>query len=410
MANPPVQQGRERMKVLQVHNFYRSTAPSGEDAVAVSERRLLEANGIEVIAYEKFNDEIDYSSLYKKLRLAVNTVWSRLTCREVAALIRRERPDVAHVHSLHPQISPSVYTACQQMGVPVVHTLHNYRYICPGALLQRDGKPCEDCVGRWPLNALRFRCYRNSLAATGALAGMLCYNRVRGTLANRVNRYIALTEFAKARLVAGGLPTERIEIKPNFIAQAPAVAKERGNYAVFVGRLSEEKGVKTLLAAWQHVEGLPLKIAGDGQLRPELESLARELQLDVEFLGGLTRAEVLNLVGRALLQIVPSEWYEGFPNVILEAYACGTPVVASRIGSLAEVVSDGETGFHFEAGNAADLASKVNMLATDRQMAQRMGNRARELFMEKYTPAQNFQMLMGIYERAREDFETRRRV
>ncbi|HTP67249.1 MAG TPA: glycosyltransferase family 4 protein [Geobacteraceae bacterium] len=397
------------MKVLFIHNHYRTSSPSGEDSVARNERKLLEDNGIDVISYEKFNDAIDDSSMIKKLRLAIDTVWSQQTYQEVVALIKRERPDIAHVHSLHPQVSPSVYSACQRMGVPVVHTLHNYRYICPGALLMRAGKPCEECVGRVPLKALLYRCYRNSLGATGALVGMLCYNRLRKTFYNRVNRYITLTEFAKSRLMAGGLPAERIEIKPNFLAQSPAAVNERGNYAVFVGRLSEEKGVKTLCAAWPLVKGLPLKIAGDGPLRQELEALARDRQLVVEFLGALPREKVLKLVAGAVLQVVPSECYEGFPNVILEAYACATPVVASRIGSLAEIVLDGCTGLHFEAGNTDDLARKVNMLAADRELALRMGKRARGLFMEKYTPERNFNMLMGIYQRAREDFERRRR-
>jgi glycosyltransferase involved in cell wall biosynthesis len=377
--------------------------------VAANERKLLEDNGVEIENYEKFNDDIDESTVYKRIILGIESAWSKYTYNELKNIIKYVHPDIAHIHSIHPQISPSAYAACQEMGVPVVHTLHNYRYLCPGALLQRDGRPCEDCVGRWPLKALRYKCYRGSLAATWALVWMISYNRWRGTFEKDVNRYIALTKFAANRLIAGGLPADRIEVKPNFLPNAPVMSKNRANYAVYVGRLSEEKGIRTLLAAWQVVSGLPLKVLGDGPLRASMEIKAKKERINVEFLGSLERKEVLSVGGRALLQIVPSECYEGFPMVILEALACGTPVVASRIGSLEEIISDGETGLHFEVGDPKDLAMKVNILLSNHELAEKLGNRAREIFLQKYTPEQNFKMLMGIYERAKEDFRLRSR-
>jgi glycosyltransferase involved in cell wall biosynthesis len=393
------------LKVLFIHNNYRTTAPSGEDAVALNERSLLENNGINVVVYEKFNDDVDDSTFFKKVCLGFNYAWSRDTYYETLHLIRNARPDVAHIHSIFPLISPSVYAACQDVGVPVVHTLHNYRYICPGALLQRDGRPCEECVGRQPLSALRYRCYRGSLTATGSIAWMICYNRLRGTFAKDVNCYIALTEFAKSRLVAGGLPTNRIEVKPNFLPAIPSLSSQRGRYAVYVGRLSKEKGVETLLSAWRLISELPLKVLGDGSLRDELMSKAIEQDVNIEFMGAMSRDQVLSVVGSAFLQIVPSECYEGFPMVILEAYACGTPVIGSRIGSLAEVIHDGETGLHFKAGNAADLAGKVRILIANPALAAKMGQNARKVFEQKYTAERNFELLMGIYERACEDFD-----
>ncbi|MEI6825225.1 MAG: glycosyltransferase family 4 protein [Desulfuromonadales bacterium] len=397
------------MKIFFVHNSYRSSAPSGEDIVAGNERKLLEDNGMEVIAYEKYNDDIDDSTIRNKVRLAVNTVWSRKNYEEALKLLQKVKPDLAHVHSLHPQISPSIYSACHRAGVPVVHTLHNYRYICPGALLLREGKPCEDCVGRLPVNALRYRCYRGSLAATGALFAMIGFNRFRGTFTGEVNRYISLTEFAKSRMVAGGFPEEMIEVKPNFLSPVQIHSGVKERHAVYVGRLTAEKGVRTLIAAWKFVNDFPLKVVGDGALREELEIYVRENALNVEFVGTQTRERVLEMVGSSFMQIVPSECYEGFPMAVLEAYACGTPVLASRIGSLSEVVQNGVTGLFFEAGNPGDLARMVNELGSNPELASRLGNRARELFIEKYTPEQNFQMLMGIYQRAREDFENRRK-
>lgn len=396
------------MKVLFIHNHYRTSAPSGEDAVARNERAMLEENGMAVTSFEKFNDDIDDSSLVKKFRLGLNYAWSQRTYDELKLLLKKVKPDIAHIHSVYPQISPSAYDACQESGVPVVHTLHNFRYFCPGALLLRDGKPCEECLGRLPLNALRYRCYRGSFPATASLVWMICYNNWRGAFAKLVNRYVALTEFAASRLIAGGLPADRIEVKPNFLPVVPSVNQKREKYAVYVGRFTQEKGVSTLIAAWSYVSGLPLKIIGDGVLRDELEQQTRMAGIEVVFMGALPQKEVLEIVSSAYLQVVPSECYEGFPMVILEAYACATPVVASRIGSLAEVVIDGYTGLHFEPGNPRELADKVNLLVANPEFATRMGARAREIFLKKYTREQNFKSLMGIYQRARDDFEMRR--
>jgi glycosyltransferase involved in cell wall biosynthesis len=388
------------VRVLFIHNNYRTSAPSGEDTVARNERKLLEDNGVEIVDYQKFNDDIDESTLLSRVRLALNSVWSRTAYREISELIKRTRPDVAHVHSVHPQISPAVYAACKKGGVPVVHTLHNYRYICPGALLLRDGKPCEKCVGRWPLGALRHRCYHGSLAASAALVAMICFHRLRGSFSGEVDRYIALTEFAKARLVAGGFPEEKIEVKPNCSAPICLNPEPRERHAVYVGRLTAEKGVRTLIAAWALVTELPLKVIGDGALRPVLEAFVREHRLEVEFLGSQPRETVLELIGRSTLQIIPSECYEGFPMAVLEAYACGTPVLASRIGGLAEVVREGVTGLFFEPGNVTELAGQVNRLGSNPRRAALLGSGGRALFQERYTQERNFQQLMAIYRRA----------
>lgn len=394
-------------KILFIHNFYRSSAPSGEDTVAINERYLLEQNGIEVTSFVRHNDDLDSSSLLNRISLAVDCIYSLQVYSEIQVLLDKVQPDIAHIHSLHPQISPSVYAACQDRGVPVVHTLHNYRYICPGALLLRNGVPCEECVNRLPFKALRNRCYRDSLTATGAVALMIAYNRMAGSF-KIVDRYIALTAFAKSRFVAGGFPADRIDVKPNYLPSPPVLEKKRGNHAVYVGRLSEEKGLGTLIKAWRSVGGLPLKVLGDGPLRPALERQTKELKLDIEFMGSRSRDEVLAVVGNALFQLVPSVCYEGFPMVVLEAFASGTPVIASRIGSLAEIVHDGETGLHFEAGNPADLARKASRLASSPDLVGRMGAKARSIFEQNYTAEQSFRMLMEIYEHASESFRKRK--
>lgn len=390
------------MKILLAHNYYRSSAPSGEDAVFRGERALLERAGHEIIPFERHNDDIDESTLRRRSALALNGAWSRQSYDDIAELIRRHRPDVAHFHNTFPLISPSAYAACQDNGVPVVQTLHNYRLICANALLLRDGKPCEACVGTTLLPALRYRCYRGSLPATGAIVWMLARNRWNGTYSRLVNRYIALTQFAADRLVAGGLPPDRMIVKPNFLNLPRVAAEERESFALYVGRLSEEKGVRTLLDAWRAVRSVPLKILGDGPLHAELADTVMRHGLKVELLGQRSKDEVLRLVRQSAFQIVPSEWYEGFPMVILEAYASGTPVVASDIGSLAEIVEHERTGLLFRPGDAEDLARKIEALATS-ALRLEYGRAAQAVFEQKYTAERNLSMLMDIYRQAQED-------
>ncbi len=396
------------MRILLAHNAYRSGAPSGEDAVFRNERSLLESHGHEVATYERYNDDIDEWGFANKLRLALSGAWSRKSYADVSSKIAEFRPDVAHFHNTFPLISPSAYGACQDRGVPVVQTLHNYRLICAGALLQRNGKPCEDCVGRSLLPALVHRCYRNSLAATGALVWMLARNRWHKSYETLVNRYIALTEFSANRLIAGGLPGERIMVKPNLIPSPPEPGPGDGDYAAYIGRLSSEKGVRTLFEAWQAMGDFPLKIAGGGDLQGDLVRLAAEKNLPVEFLGLKSREDVLDIIGRAKFIVIPSEWYEGFPMVTLEAYACGTPIVASRIGSLAEIVRDGQTGLTFTAGDARDLSRKLSFLLRNPELLLEYRKNARALFDDQFNEERNYHMLMDIYRAAMDDFHQRR--
>jgi glycosyltransferase involved in cell wall biosynthesis len=384
------------MKILLVHNFYRSSAPSGEDTAFGNERALLAAHGFEVSCYERRNDDIDDTGFVKRVRLALESAWSKRTYVALRSLLRQTRPDVAHFHNTFPQITPSGWAACRDAGVPVVQTLHNFRFICPQAMLLRHGRPCELCLKGSLLPALCYRCYRSSFSATLAQVYGLVYNRWRDSYGRYVSRYITLTRFAADKMVEGGLPARRITTLANSLAEPPQPGAGDGGFALYVGRLGPEKGMPVLLKAWRGIP-TPLRIVGDGPLRAELESMAHCQGLAVEFLGLLPQKEVMRLVGQALFQVVPSECYEGFPFVVLEAMACGTPVVASRIGSLAEVVIDGITGVKFTPGDADELHEVVCEMLSNEERLRAMRQRARLHYMAEHAPAEHVKRLRDIY-------------
>lgn len=381
------------MRVLQIHNYYRSSAPSGEDTVVRNERALLQARGIEVEAFERYNDTLG-DGLAAGVRAALSNIWSHDSYRALRTVIRRVRPDVAHVHNTFPQISPSAYEACRDEHVPVIQTLHNYRLLCANGLLLRAGKPCERCVGRWRWPAVAHACYRDSHAASASLALAGTVHALRGTYASGVDRYIALTRFARDRLIAGGLPSARIIVRGNALPSDPGAGDGAGGYVLFVGRLTDEKGVRTLVRAWQRLPDVPLRIAGDGALRVGLMEQARGLP--IEFLGARSREDVFGLMRGAALLVIPSEWYEGFPLVVLEAMAMGTPIVAADIGSLAELVTD-PMGGRFAPGDAPGLAAMVRRLWTDPPALARMRLHNRARYLEKYGTDRTMDSLARLY-------------
>jgi glycosyltransferase involved in cell wall biosynthesis len=381
--------------VVAVHNYYQQ--PGGEDEVFRAETRMLGAHGHTVVPYTLHNDRIGTRA---GLRIAAATVWNPESHRELRALFRQHRPAVAHFHNTFPLVSPSAYRAARAEGVPVVQTLHNFRLCCPNALFHRGGRPCEDCLGKavpWP--GVVHACYRGSRGATAAIAGMLTVHRALGTYQRDVDVYIALSRFARDKFVAGGLPAERIMIKPNFLFPEPAVGEHGGGFALFIGRLSPEKGLATLLEAWQALGGrATLRVVGQG---PE-EHLLKTPRAGVEWLGWQPRDQVLALMQQASFLVLPSEWYENFPMTLVEAYATGLPVVGSAIGSLQELVEDYGTGRQFQPGSAADLARVLEwMIGHPREVAEQ-GRRARQTFEQRYTAERNYAELLAIYQTAGE--------
>ncbi len=381
----------ENLSIVTVYNRYLNRG--GEDEVFESEARLLREKGCRVIEVEETVEAP--RGILHRAKLAVDAVWSRDWHRKFLALLERERPDVVHVHNTFPIISPSIFHACQTAGVPVVATLHNYRLVCPKAILYRDGRPCNDCVGKtlaWP--GIQHACYHDSRAETAVIAATTAIHAGLGTWSEKVTLYIALTDFAREKFVAGGLPAEKIVVKPNFVHPATAIGTGRGNYALFVGRLSEQKGTHTLLAAWRELGAtLPLKIAGDGPIQPGTMP-------GVEWLGRVPRERVVELMQDATVLIFPSVWYETFGMSIIEAFAVGLPVVASDLGAAAALVENGRTGRLFRAGDAGDLAAHIRWALEHRSEWAQMRLRARAEYESKYTAERNYGILAGIYARA----------
>lgn len=384
------------MRVLLVHNSYRQRG--GEDAVFEAERDLLAAAGHDVVEYRVHNDRTEGMS---RLALAASTVWSRRARRELRVLVRAQRPDVAHFHNTLPLVSPSGYAAANESGVPVVQTLHNYRMVCPSALLFREGRVCEDCVGRAvPLPAVRHACYRGDRAASAAVAAMLATHRVLGTWRRRVDLWIALTVFQAQRVARGGIPENRIAVLPNFLARDPGARTDlpRGG-VLFVGRLTEEKGVRVLLRAVELLSaGATVRIVGDGPLRGEVEAAAAR-DPRIVALGSLDASGVDAEMRRAAALVVPSLWYEGLPMTVIEAFARGLPVVASDLGGLSATVADGRNGVLVPPGDAAALSAGLALAAEPARCAV-MGRSARREFERRFTAPAHLDHLTTLYSEA----------
>jgi glycosyltransferase involved in cell wall biosynthesis len=383
------------MRILSVHNRYQIRG--GEDGSRELEERLLRDMGHQVDVYEEHNDRV---ATLGKLRLVSKTIWSVETYQNVNSLLTEQTYDVIHVQNFFPLISPSVYYAAKAKGIPVVQTLRNYRLLCPNGEFFRDGRVCEDCLGQFvPLPGVVHACYRGNRAATAVVAAMLTVHRAMGTWTNLIDIYIALNEFAREKFIEGGLPAEKIVVKPNFVHPDLSSGEGRGGYALFVGRLSLEKGLDTLFKAWESLGSkITLKIVGDGPLAPQVaESVAKGS--GIEYLGYRPLTEVYELMGEAAFLVFPSKWYEGQPRTIIESFAVGTPVVASNLGAMSTLVSPGRTGFHFRPGDSGDLVAQVEWALAHPDELARMRREARAEFEAKYTAQENYLRLMEIYEK-----------
>lgn len=418
------------MKIIQVHNYYQQAG--GEDAVVEAERAMLERDGNIVIPYYRSNDDISASgnkliAISQLLKASVNTLWNHQTYREFRKLLQKEKPDVVHCHNTFPLISPSLYYACAKEKIPVVQTIHNFRLACASPFFYRDGKICEQCVGKtFPYPAIRYRCYRRSFAGSAVWTCMIFLHRVLGTYRRKIDGYIALMDFVKDKLIKCGLPRDKIKVKPNFIQRT----EDRGqkpekpqtsdfklqasqNYALFVGRLSPEKGCDVLLRAWSIFTSnvkpptsnpvtLPpqLLIVGDGPERAALETLSSDTcpPSSVTFLGQQPKESVLSLMRDAQFLVFPSVWYETFGLTVLEAGLCNTPAIISAPTTTSGMIQDGRSGLLYELGNTIALAEKIEWAFLHPAEMQKMGDAAHADFENHYSEEVNYRQLMDIYD------------
>lgn len=393
------------LKILLVHEYYRSSSPSGEDKVFERELKLLGENRVDVETLIFKNDDIGTPQGPSVLQTAMFTPWSPLGKKLVREAIESFRPDLVHFHNTFPVISQSAIVQAQEMGVATVQTFHNFRSFCAQAMLMRADGVCEKCLGHYPWPALKNRCYRGSLAATLPLCLNIALHRWLGTWQKSVDRFIVLSDFNREKFIEAGFPADKIMVKPNFFTTSFANVPEKslGEW-VFIGRLGTEKGVRFIPEVWRRLgdKAPVLHMLGDGPEREALQERIDSLELNDKIImhGHCTSKQVNDILAKASLLVFPSICYEGFPLVIGEAYAAGVPVAASKIGTPAFIVRDRVTGIHFQPGDVDDMVRQLTFLRENPEMLQAMSANARKEYEDNYTSEINFEIIMRIYQEA----------
>jgi glycosyltransferase involved in cell wall biosynthesis len=382
------------MRVLLVHNFYQITG--GEDAVFQAERAILEEHGVDVSLFTVSNDSI--RGPVRQAATALQVIYNPLARRTLARKLAELTPDVVHVHNFFPQLSPAIFDACRDAKIPSVLTLHNFRILCPTAFLGADDADRERSLGRSCWWTVPRKVYRNSAAATLAVAAMVEFHKWRGTWLHKVDQFIALTDWARQVFTQGGLPADRISVKPNWVARPiPPPENRMQEGALFVGRLDEQKGIRVLLQAWQGLD-YPLTIIGDGPLAALVRQSASPW---ITFLGRQPRERVQQAMQAARFLVLPSVGYEMFPLTVLEAFANRLPIICSDVPSLAGLIEDGVTGLKFPPNDAPALANRVRQALAETAILESMGRHAERIYAVRYTPEANVRQLMEIYATAR---------
>lgn len=381
----------KRMNILIVHNYYQ--IPGGEDTVVANEKKMLEANGHKVILYSRNNKELKEMSKIKKIFLPLITIFNPRTYIEIRKLIKKENIEIVHVHNTLNLISPSVYYAALSCKVPVVQTVHNFRLLCPGATFYRDGHICEECVQHGLKCAVRYNCYRGSKIQTIACVVNTQIHRMMKIYGKIY--YICLTEFNKNKLLElEQIKEKHVYIKPNFVNDQIEFIPEsrRDNFYIFAGRIDELKGIRMLLKAWEKMDknAFKLIICGNGPLKKEGEKITREKNLNVVWKGFLSNKEICSLLSKSKALILPTQWYEGFPMSIVEAYSVGTPVICSDIGNAGSIVEEGITGCKFNAKSETELIAAI-------KRSSGLCESTYDIYKKKYTEEINYNLLIEIY-------------
>lgn len=382
----------DRPSILMVHNRY--DIRGGEDESTDFEYDLLRQRGHKITLLEADNAVIgkDISAL----RAATSALWSREWYKVILDTLISGSYDILHVQNFFPLISPAVYWAAHSAGVPVIQAVRNYRLVCPSANLFRDGKLCESCIGKKiKLSGIIHKCYRNSFSGTATVSSMSASHHLIGTWKRKVTRYVAISEYVKQQLVRDGFNHNKISVKPNFVPEKwphTSFARNDRQHILYVGRISQEKGVDVLIDAYQKSKiRVPLKLAGEGSLEefPTIEG--------VEFLGRLPLSEVYKLMERAIIVVMPGRWAEPFGRVAIEAFSRGTPVVASSLGGVTEVVQDGSNGFLVQPGNANDFSDRITQIVNDARLWHELSTKALSDYRCMFSADSNYKQLLQIY-------------
>ncbi len=386
------------MRILIAHNRYQQ--PGGEDAVVKTEFNLLKDFGEEVRLYERTNDEINHYSVVQKINFLWNMGWSEDSYNDIRRVLKEFSPEVVHFHNIFFTLTPSVYQACRDEDIPVVQSLHNFRLLCSNGLFFRNNKVCEECLDHKNLwRGVYYGCYRNSRLMTALMVRMLKDHWDKRTWLDQINLYIAFTEFSRCKYITAGIPPEKIAVKPHVNPNHSSWENSDKGYALFVGRLAPEKGVKVLLEAWKKRPLLPLKIVGDGPLATELKKEAQNIK-QVEFLGFVSQDRCGDYMKGAKFLLIPSLCYENFTRVVAESYSYGIPVLASSLGGFPEVVLDKETGLLFRPGDADDLLTKIEWFLSHENYRSSMQQNIRKVYATTYGARKNYETLMDIYKKA----------
>ena len=382
-----------KQKVLMVHNYYQ--IPGGEDTVVANEKRLLEEHGHEVVLYTRHNDELKSMGNLRKLGLPFTTIFNPRTYRDIKRIIKEEKIEIVHVHNTLNLISPAVYYAAVKMKVPVVQTVHNFRFLCPGATFYRDGRICEDCVIKGLKCAIKHKCYRNSRAQTLICVISTWIHRHTGIL-GKIN-YICLTEFNKEKLLQlRYIKPENVFIKPNFTFvtihdEGKNVVNEDGYY-LYIGRIEKIKGLEVIMSAFTKIPDRKLKLAGTGTQIDEYKTKSTK---NIEFLDFLNRDQLRSEIEGCKAVIVASQWYETFGMIIVEAYESSRPVIVGDIGNVSSLVEDGKTGVKFLYNDSDSL---VNAICRFEEMdIHRLGNEGYKKYQKEFTPVANYKILEYVY-------------
>ncbi|MGE5341006.1 MAG: glycosyltransferase family 4 protein [Candidatus Omnitrophota bacterium] len=386
------------MKILLIHNFYRFRG--GEDRYVSILQRILEQNGHRVITFFVDSRDIETFGMVKKCLIPFSLIYSPTASRKLEHLIREEKPDLAVVHNLFPLLSLSILNVLKRHHIPVLKRLENYKFLClNGLFLTNDFKTCERCKYGNFFPGIIHRCYQRSFLNSLGIAVSEFIHRKLKTVLKTTDRFLASSEFVKTKFIQAGFPGANIIVHPNFIDFKPIPNVEPpGDYAVYLGRLSAEKGLMTLLNAFKELPDLPLRIVGDGPMRNELETVVREHRMtNVTFDGFIDGPEKQKILKKALVMVFPSECYESFGYTIVESFACGVPVIASDNGPASELVTEGHTGFLFRKENPADLREKMVLLLSDRTRLMEMKTNALVQARSLYTDEKGYQRLEQLF-------------